>query len=60
MCQNGVRAKETEADIAEHVFLKDNMNLKHWMYFLNQTFEADVLQIFLLDLFLILSFLPKK
>ena len=31
MCQNGVRAKKIEADIAEHVFFffKENMNLKH-------------------------------
>ena len=40
MCKNGVRAKETEADIAEHVFFqKDNMNLKHWMYFFESAFE---------------------
>ena len=40
MCQNGVHAhaKETEADIAEHVW-KDNMNLKHWMYFFWITIE---------------------
>ena len=37
MCQNGIRAKEIEADIAEQVFfIKDNMNLKQWMYFSNQ------------------------
>ena len=29
-----------------------------WLY-LTQTFEADVSQLFLLDLFLMLSFLPK-
>ena len=28
MCQNGVRAKETEADIAEHVFSKGQLELK--------------------------------
>ena len=39
MCQNGVRAKETEADIAEHVFSKNNMNLKHWMHFIESPFE---------------------
>ena len=37
MCQNGIHAKEIEADIAEQVFfIKDNMNLKQRMYFLNQ------------------------
>ena len=39
MCQNGVGAKETEADMAEHVFSKDNMNLKQWMYFFESAFE---------------------
>ena len=29
MFQNGVRAKETEADIAEHVFSKGELELKH-------------------------------
>ena len=28
MCQNGVCAKETEADIAEHVFSKGQLELK--------------------------------
>ena len=39
MFQNGVHAKETEADIAEHVFQKENLNLKHWMYFFESAFE---------------------
>ena len=47
MCQNGIRAKEIEADIAEQVFfIKDNMNLKQRMYFLNQH-----LKIYLFTLF---------
>ena len=37
MCQNDVRAKETEAAIAEHVL--NNMNLKQWMHFIESTFE---------------------
>ena len=28
MCQNGVHTKETEADIAEHVFSKGELELK--------------------------------
>ena len=37
MFQNGVRAKETEADIAEHVFSKGELELKTLnLFFLNQ------------------------
>ena len=43
MCQNGVRAKQTEAVydywILSTFFQKDNMNLKHWMYFFESAFE---------------------
>ena len=34
MFQNGVRAKETEADIAEHVFSKGELELKTLNVFL--------------------------
>ena len=38
MFQNGLRAKETEADIAEHVFSKEELELKtlNLLFFLNQ------------------------
>ena len=37
MCKNGVLAKETEADIAEHVFSKGHHELKTLnVFFLNQ------------------------
>ena len=40
MCQNGVRAKETEADIAEHVsFFKGQHELKTLNVFFESTFE---------------------
>ena len=38
MRQNGVRTKETEADIAKHVFLKGQLDLKT----LNVFFESAV------------------
>ena len=37
MCQNGVRTKETEEDIADHVFSKEQLDLKALnVFFLNQ------------------------
>ena len=38
MCQNGVRAKETQADIAEHIFSKEQHELKT-LNFIESTFE---------------------
>ena len=40
MCQNGVRTKETELDIAEHIFAKGQHELKTLEYiFFESTFE---------------------
>ena len=41
MFQNGVRAKETEANIAEHVFSKGELELKtlNVFFFLESAFE---------------------
>ena len=39
MCQNGVHAKETEADIAEHVFSKGQHELKTLNVFFESAFE---------------------
>ena len=40
MCQNGIRTKETEADIAEQVFLKLQHELKTVHVFFESAFEA--------------------
>ena len=39
MCQNGVRAKETEADIAEQVFFKGQHELKTVNVFFESAFK---------------------
>ena len=40
MCQNGVRAKETDSDIAEHVFFFDGQHeLKTVNVFFESAFE---------------------
>ena len=39
MCQNGIRAKETEADIAEQVFFKGQHELKTVNVFFKSAFE---------------------
>ena len=39
MCQNGIRAKETEADIAEQVFFKGQHKLKTVNVFFESAFE---------------------
>ena len=39
MCQNGVRTKETEADIAEHFFFKGQHDLKILNVFFESAFE---------------------
>ena len=39
MCQNGGRAKETEADIAEQVFFKGQHELKTLNVFFESAFE---------------------
>ena len=39
VCQNGIHAKETEADIAEHIFSKGQHELKTLNVFFESAFE---------------------